>query len=258
MQYRLHSSPARCRNINRDVVNEQDLSRTAAKSLAGIRRRADPMPAQPSTPSPPRARYVPLCAAGRREPCRLEHGFGLYLRDCGRWTLSESGRPRAWVVLRMDTQTHADTLRATMEQLRAAYLARDVPAMLALFSGDAEVVVAPGTFRGKEQVGRFLRWDAELSPTVSIEDVGVGVCVAGPVVVWERIIHLSYEDIPYHEDAATILEFDEAGLIHRYRSYYDKLAVIAQIASGLPGTGGWVTKGVVGVLTAAGSMGLEA
>ncbi len=157
----------------------------------------------------------------------------------------------------MSTGSQAEGLRAAVEQLRAAYLARDVPAMLALFSEDAELVAAPGVFRGKEAVGRFLRWDAQLSPTASIEDVGVGICVAGPVVVWERLIRLSYEDIPYNEDVATILEFDEAGLIRRYRSYYDKLAVIDQIAAGLPGTGGWVTRGVVGVLTAAGSMGLE-
>ena len=157
----------------------------------------------------------------------------------------------------MSATDRAERLRATVEELRTAYLARDVPAMLALFADDAEVTAAPGVFKGKDAIGRFLHWDAELSPSAVIDDVGVGICVAGSVVVWERVIHLSYEGVPYHEEVATILEFDETGLIRRYRSYYDKLAVIEQVASGLPGTGGWVTKQVVDVLVAAGSMGLD-
>ena len=138
------------------------------------------------------------------------------------------------------------------------YLARDVDGMLALFSADAELVAAPGVFRGKDAIRQFLQWDADLSPTATIDDVGICVCAADETtVVWERVIHLTYEGIPYHEDAATILEFDDSGLIHRYRSYYDKLAVIEQVTSGLPGVSGWFTKEVVRVVGALATTGLE-
>lgn len=147
---------------------------------------------------------------------------------------------------------------AQVERFREAYLARDVDRMMTFFSDDAELVAAPGVFTGKDAIRTFLQWDADLSPAASIDDVGVGVASVGEdCVVWERVIHLTFEGIPYQEAAATILELDDAGLIRRYRSYYDKLAVVDQIAAGLPGIGGWFTKEVVGAVVAAGGMGLK-
>jgi ketosteroid isomerase-like protein len=145
-----------------------------------------------------------------------------------------------------------------VESFRDAYLARDVERMLEHFAEDAELTAAPGMFRGKDAIRRFLAWDADLSPTVEVEDVGLGMAAAGDsAVLWERVIHLSYEDVPYHEDALTLLELDDQGLIRRYRSYYDKLAVVDQIAAGLPGVGGWFTHEIVKVVVAAGGRGLE-
>lgn len=57
--------------------------------------------------------------------------------------------------------------------------------------------------------------------------------------------------------AVTILEFDDTGLIRRYRSYYDKLHVMEQIASGLPGVYGWFARALVGYLVAQGKKGLD-
>ena len=150
------------------------------------------------------------------------------------------------------------TLMSRAEDFREAYLARDVDRMVDHFADDAELTAAPGVFRGKESIRRFLAWDAGLSPTVAVEDVGLGLLPAGDhAVLWERVLHLTYEGIPYHEDAVTLLELDDDGRICRYRSYYDKLAVVDQIAAGLPGVGGWFTQEVMKVVVAAGSRGLE-
>ena len=160
----------------------------------------------------------------------------------------------------MNTSTQAGRNRAAaqVERLRDVYLARDVDGMLALFSADAELVAAPGVFHGKDAIRKFFQWDVDLSPTVTIDDVGIGVSVADEAtVVWERVIHLTYEGIPYREDAATIVELDDSGLICRYRSYYDKLAIVDQVASGLPGVSGWFTKEVVRVVGALANTGLE-
>lgn len=157
-----------------------------------------------------------------------------------------------------ETATYHDPLVERVQSFRDAYLARDVDRMVDHFSQDAELTAAPGVFRGKDAIRRFLAWDADLSPTVVVEDVGLGmVAVGDSAVLWERVIHLSYEDVPYHEDAATLLELDDQGLIRRYRSYYDKLAVVSQVAAGLPGVGGWFTHEIVKVVVAAGGRGLE-
>jgi hypothetical protein len=128
--------------------------------------------------------------------------------------------------------------------------------MLALFADSGEFTAAPGTFRGKAEVRRFLEWDASLSPTTIVRDSGVGVVVAGHTAVWERVISLTYKNVPYQECSVAIVAFEEDGLITAFRSYYDKLAVLDQITSKLPGPYGWVMKKIVGYLVAAGSKGL--
>jgi hypothetical protein len=46
-------------------------------------------------------------------------------------------------------------------------------------------------------------------------------------------------------------------LIWHYRSYYDKLAVLDQITSGMSGIYGWFAKRLVGYLVALGKKGLD-
>ena len=148
-------------------------------------------------------------------------------------------------------------LARRVEEYRTAFQARDVEGMLELFADDAELTAAPGTFRGKVAIRKFLQWDARVSPTAMIHDKGLGVLIVGRSAVWERQVLETAEGVPFREDAVTILEFDDAGLILRYRSYYDKLRVLDQITSGMSGIYGWFAKKLVGYLVALGKKGLD-
>lgn len=75
-------------------------------------------------------------------------------------------------------------LARRLEAYRSAYEARDVDGMLALFADDAEVVAAPGTFRGKAALRKLFEWDVRMSPTATVRDAGLGVLVSGRTVVW--------------------------------------------------------------------------
>ena len=90
-----------------------------------------------------------------------------------------------------------------------------------------------------------------------IHDKGLGVLIVGRSAVWERQVLETAEGVPFREDAVTILEFDDAGLILRYRSSYDKLRVLDQITSGMSGIYGWFAKKLVGYLVALGKKGLD-
>ncbi len=148
-------------------------------------------------------------------------------------------------------------LARRVEEYRTAFQARDVGGMLALFADDAELTAAPGTFRGKAAIRKFLQWDARVSPVATIHDTGLGVLIVGRSAVWERQVLETAEGVPFREDAVTILEFDDAGLILRYRSYYDKLRVLDQITSGMSGIYGWFANKLVGYLVALGKKGLD-
>jgi hypothetical protein len=48
-------------------------------------------------------------------------------------------------------------------------------------------------------------------------DTGLGMVVVGRSVVWECQISETVQGVPYTIDAVRILDFDDAGLIRRYR-----------------------------------------
>lgn len=152
---------------------------------------------------------------------------------------------------------HEAEIRGKVAEFVAAYEARDLDRLMGLFADGAEVTVAPGTFRGKHAIRNLYEWDAKLSPTARVRDVGIGVLVLGQTAVCERTISLTYEGRPYEEEAVTVFEFDAAGLIRRQRSYYDKLALMDQIASRYPGIQGRVFRLMTGYLVAQGRKGLD-
>jgi ketosteroid isomerase-like protein len=155
------------------------------------------------------------------------------------------------------SELHRGELARRVEEYRAAFQARDVDGMLEHFADDAELTAAPGTFRGKAAIRRFLQWDARVSPAATIRDTGLGVLIVDRSAVWERQVLETAEGVPFREDAVTILEFDDAGLIYRYRSYYDKLRILDQITSGMSGIYGWFASKLVGYLVALGKKGLD-
>jgi ketosteroid isomerase-like protein len=128
--------------------------------------------------------------------------------------------------------------------------------MLALFADEAQVTMAPGTFRGKAAIRKFFEWETRTAPVATSKDTGLGLAVLGRSVVWECHVSETVQGVPYTTDAVRILDFDDAGLIRRYRSYYDKLDVMEKIALGMSGVYGWVARALIGYLVAQGKKGL--
>ncbi len=155
-----------------------------------------------------------------------------------------------------EKRAEVDAVRV-VDDYRAAYEARDVERLLALFADDAEIVLAPGTFCGKAAIRAVLEWDAQVSAVATVRDHGSGVQVVGRAISWERVVSLAHEGIPFEERGVAIVELDEQGLIRSFRSYYDKLAVLDQIAGALPGIQGRVLRRLTGYLVALGRKGLE-
>lgn len=153
----------------------------------------------------------------------------------------------------LDRSTVADVIR----RFDAAYEARDVEAMLALFADDADITAGPGTFHGKEAMKQFLAWDIGLSPTVRIRQFGVGLVVSRNIAVSERVIEATYEGIPYEHPIVTVYELDDAGNIQHLRAYYDKLAIEHDLAQRMPGVKGWFTKRLLDFFVAQGAKGLH-
>jgi limonene-1,2-epoxide hydrolase len=139
----------------------------------------------------------------------------------------------------------------------AAYEARDVDAMLEFFAVDADLTAGPGTFRGKDEIAQFLRWDVGLSPTIRKRQIGVGVVASGRAVITENVIEATYEGIPYEHPITTVYELADDGKIQHMRAYYDKLAIDQQVTSRLPGLQGWFARRMVNYIVSQGEKGLR-
>ena len=98
----------------------------------------------------------------------------------------------------------------------------------------------------------------ESSPTASVRDVGIGIVADGRrTAVWERVVDLTAEGIPFVEQGVMIIEVDEHCRIRSVRSYYDKLGILHQIASEYPGFEGRVFRALTGYLVRQASKGLD-
>jgi ketosteroid isomerase-like protein len=148
-------------------------------------------------------------------------------------------------------------IREKVAEYVAAYEARDIDRIMAMFAEGAEVTVAPGTIRGKADIRKLYEWDAQLSPAPKVRESGIGVLVSGTVAVCEQRIAMTAEGVPYEEALARFFVFDDAGLITRLAAYYDKLAVMHQIATGYPGIRGRVFRMLTGYLVTLGRKGLD-
>ena len=160
-----------------------------------------------------------------------------------------------------DTTTRGDAAEATVEQIVSrfgeAYDARDIDAVVELFSEDGDWRVGPGTFTGKDAVRRLLEWDVGLSPTLTSQEEGVGIVAKGNVVFREHRIEQTAEGIPVSYPILSVFEVNEAGKIRHVRSYYDKLGIMHDVASKYPGVKGWFFRKMVNMLVAQGEKGLK-
>ena len=89
------------------------------------------------------------------------------------------------------------------EEFRSASQDRDVERMLALFADDAQVTMAPGTFRGKAAIRKFFEWETRMAPVATSKDTGLGLAVVGRSVVWECQVSETVQGVPYTTVAAS-------------------------------------------------------
>ncbi len=148
-------------------------------------------------------------------------------------------------------------IKDVVEQFDKAVEKRDVQAVLEFFADDAEWMLAPGTFSGKDGIRRYLEWDTRTSPKATYTLTGIGVLAAGKVAVRETLVGQVWEGISYEYPALAVIEFNDDRKIQRMRSYYDKLGLEQRIAARAPGLKGWIFRKLTNFMVAQGQKGLS-
>jgi ketosteroid isomerase-like protein len=148
----------------------------------------------------------------------------------------------------VDDLNGSDRVRAAVRAYHDAFEARDVDAIVAAFAADGQVTASPGTFRGPEGLRIITEWAVDVSLTASVRDTG-GTIVSGRTAIWEGEISEQYDGIEYTYPIVEVFEFDGDLKIMRKHNYYDKLAILRQIATALPGAKGVAYRLLLRVLS---------
>jgi len=148
-------------------------------------------------------------------------------------------------------------VRGAVKAYHEAFQARDVEAMVAAFAPNGQVTAAPGTFRGRDEVRELIQWAMDSSPVAALRDTG-GIVVQGRTAIWEGEISERYDGIDYTYPIVEVYEFDDNLKIERKHNYYDKLAILRQIAAELTGVRGLIYRFLLDRVIDAGETGLTA
>ena len=69
-----------------------------------------------------------------------------------------------------------------------AFAKGDVETALSFFTEDAVWGAPEGTFKGKEEMKRYITWSIQVTPDKKFRDAGIGIMVKGNNAVWEYVI----------------------------------------------------------------------
>jgi ketosteroid isomerase-like protein len=120
---------------------------------------------------------------------------------------------------------------SNMRKFRDAVESRDVEKTLAFFTDDAEWQTPEGTFKGKEQLKRYISWNMKMSPEFKMVDSGINIVVKGNIGIYEHIISGTVEGSKWATPALCIYELAD-DKIKGIRTVYDRLAIAKQVSKG--------------------------
>ena len=127
---------------------------------------------------------------------------------------------------------------------------RNVERALSFLTDDADYVTPEGTFKGKEELRRYLNWGTQTTPNQKVRDTGIGIMVKGNKAVFEHIVEGTYEDTNYEALTICVYEFSDEKIQH-LRTVVDRLSIAKQAAKG------WFAKRIMNSIITRAEKGLH-
>jgi len=146
----------------------------------------------------------------------------------------------------MNEEKIASIMRELIEALEAA----DVEKTLSLFAEDGVWVNPNGTFKGKEELRRYLTNSAQSMRDMKISETGNKIIVQGNKAFYEHVIAATIEGKRAEALAICAYEFTD-DKIQEVRSVYDRLLIVKQVAKG------WLAKKLVNSIVKQAEKGLH-
>ena len=146
----------------------------------------------------------------------------------------------------MNEEEIASIMRDLVKSLETG----DVEKSLSCFAEDGVWVNPNGTFKGKEELRRYLTNSAQLMQDMTVTETGNKIIVQGNKAFYEHIIAVTIEGKRAEGLAMCAYEFTD-DKIQEVRTVYDRLLIVKQVAKG------WLAKRLVNAIVKQAEKGLH-
>ena len=137
-----------------------------------------------------------------------------------------------------------------VREFLAEYERRNMEKALAYLTEDATWVTPAARYEGKDAVRRYLAWESDTVPSLTITEAGAGLMVQGNQAVIEHTLAGIVRGEPCEWLAICAYEFKD-GKIREVRTVYDRLTLVQQSATG------WLESKIVNAVASQTESGLE-
>ena len=119
----------------------------------------------------------------------------------------------------------------TMRDFIKSFEAGDVEKALSFFTEDGVMINPDGSFKGKDELRRYLTNSFQTMRDVSVTETGNKIVVQGNIAFYEHVIAATIEGKRGELLAMCAYEFKN-NKIQEVRSVYDRLLIAKQVAKG--------------------------
>jgi ketosteroid isomerase-like protein len=137
-----------------------------------------------------------------------------------------------------------------VREFLAAYQGRNMEKALAYLTDDATWVTPAAQYEGKDEVRRYLAWEFDTVPSLTITEAEAGLMVQGDQALIEHTLAGTVRGEPCQWLAICAYEFED-GKIQEVRTVYDRLTLVQQSATG------WLESKIVNAVASQTESGLH-
>ena len=119
---------------------------------------------------------------------------------------------------------------------------KDLEKALSLCADDVVYVTPEGSFKGKEELKRYLMWFFDVGQNVKVTESGNKIIVQGNRAFYEHIVSATYQGV--RTESLVICAYEFSGeKIQQMRTVQDRLLIVKQAVKGWPAK--WLVNYIV-------------
>ncbi|MBN1814793.1 MAG: nuclear transport factor 2 family protein [Anaerolineae bacterium] len=141
-------------------------------------------------------------------------------------------------------------IKKTVREFLAAFAARDLETALSFLAEDATWITPAGEYEGKGAVRRYLKWEFETVPSLTVTETGAGLVAEGNQALIEHTLAGTVRGEPCEWLTMCAYEFRN-GQIREIRTVFDRLTLVQQSATG------WLESKIVDAVASQTESGVE-